>query len=210
MVTVTVVPSPGALSTRQVPPCSRTRSLVSARPMPEPSWVRARAPSMRWNRSNSRGRSAARDADAAVAYREPDLVVRLGQLDRHPPFERELQRVREQVEDDLLPHRPVDEHAAPRAGRRRRGIRARHAGTPSGTNWPDRRSAASDPWARTRPPCGRPRGGRNRAGRSRASAAAGRCGTPCRGCRPRALGRERRAPPRSARATASAACGTRG
>ena len=50
-----------------VPPCSRTSSCTSARPMPVPSWVRARAPCTRWKRSNMRGSSVGGNADAGVA-----------------------------------------------------------------------------------------------------------------------------------------------
>ncbi len=56
MRTVKVVPSPSRLDTSTEPPCSSVRSFTSARPMPVPSWVRPCWFSMRWNRSNTRGR----------------------------------------------------------------------------------------------------------------------------------------------------------
>jgi hypothetical protein len=54
-VTVKAVPTPGALSTAIAPPWRRTSSWTRARPMPVPSWVRARAPSTRWKRSKMCG-----------------------------------------------------------------------------------------------------------------------------------------------------------
>lgn len=57
--TVKVVPRPSTLSAVMVPPCRSTSSLTKANPMPLPSWERERAFSMRWNRSNNRGTSAA-------------------------------------------------------------------------------------------------------------------------------------------------------
>ena len=51
------------------PPCSSTSSATSASPMPEPSWVRDRAPLTRWNRSNRCGTSARGDAGAGVGHR---------------------------------------------------------------------------------------------------------------------------------------------
>ncbi len=56
--TVRTVPSPSVLSAVMVPPCRPTSSFTSASPMPLPSFERARAFSMRWNRSNSRGSSS--------------------------------------------------------------------------------------------------------------------------------------------------------
>ena len=56
--TVNVVPPPSRLATVISPPCRRTSSCTSARPIPVPSNVRARACLTRWKRSNIRGRSA--------------------------------------------------------------------------------------------------------------------------------------------------------
>ncbi len=44
---VNAVPFPTSLSTAILPPCSFTNSWTSASPMPLPSWLRPRAPSMR-------------------------------------------------------------------------------------------------------------------------------------------------------------------
>ena len=57
--TVKVLPTPTSLATEIVPPCRRTSSCTSARPMPLPSMLRPRAPSTRWKRSNRCGSSAA-------------------------------------------------------------------------------------------------------------------------------------------------------
>ena len=81
------------------------------------AFVGARArPSMRWKRSNSRGRS--RRAMPMPVSRTASRTWSSDSVssDRHPPLERELQRVREQVEDDRLPHRPVHEHGSRAAG----------------------------------------------------------------------------------------------
>ena len=52
-------PSPCTLEASIRPPCSLTSSCTSARPMPEPSWVRPSAPATRWKRSKTRGSSSA-------------------------------------------------------------------------------------------------------------------------------------------------------
>ena len=110
--------------------------------MPLPSWLRPRASSTRWKRSNMRGSASAgmpmpvsrtvkREIDLALASSDTAMLA----------CERELERVREQVEDDLLPHLAVD---VDRLGQRRavdrRGA-ARRARTPSGSCSPGRRSA---------------------------------------------------------------------
>ena len=59
MRTVNVVPSPTTLRASTVPPCILTISDTSARPMPDPSWVRDREPGTRRNRSKMCGSSAA-------------------------------------------------------------------------------------------------------------------------------------------------------
>ena len=93
------------------------RSAMQAEPAPArapgrcpmPSWSRARTPSTRWNRSNSRGSSSA-------ARRPPSRAPttrhgrRVPQPDRHAALERELQRVREQIEQHFLEQVAVHEH----------------------------------------------------------------------------------------------------
>ena len=81
---------------------------MSARPMPDPSWLRERAPSMRWKRSNRRGSSSsAMPVPVSATSRQRVVVIhRSAHGDR--PLERELEGVREQVEDDLLPHVAID------------------------------------------------------------------------------------------------------
>ncbi len=78
--------------------------------MPLPSPDRLRALATRWNRSNSRGSSSARDPGAGVAHGELRAAVDLPQPNGDDAGEGELQGVGEQVEDDLLPHVPVDVH----------------------------------------------------------------------------------------------------
>jgi hypothetical protein len=55
-----------------------------------------------------------RDPGAGVADLEHRAIVVLAQADRDLPGERELQRVRDKVEDDLLPRGPVDVHRVDR------------------------------------------------------------------------------------------------
>ena len=57
--TVKVEPVPGVLSTVTSPSWICTSSRTSARPMPDPSKVRAGVPSTRWNRSKTRDRCSA-------------------------------------------------------------------------------------------------------------------------------------------------------
>ena len=97
-------------------------------------------PSTRWKRSNTCGRSRCRECRRrcrarASSTRRPHARRRHGD----PPVERELERVREQVEDDLLPHLAVDvdrlrERRA--VDDERRGPRAR---SPTGTRSRGRR-----------------------------------------------------------------------
>ena len=63
-----VVPRPGRLATAMVPPCSLTSSCTSARPMPEPSWVRARAPSIAVEALEDARQLALGNADAGVRH----------------------------------------------------------------------------------------------------------------------------------------------
>lgn len=85
--------------------------------MPDPSVERARVPAMRWNRSNSRGSSSAGIPAPGVGDGQLDRAVAVGaQGDRDVAVQGELQRVGQQVEDDLLPGLPVD---VDRPGQRR-------------------------------------------------------------------------------------------
>ena len=58
------------------------------------------------------GQLVGRDTGAGVAHLQHRFarIRRGGEADRDDAFERELERVREQVEDDLLPHLPIDAH----------------------------------------------------------------------------------------------------
>jgi hypothetical protein len=83
-------------------------SATSARPMPVPSWLRERRAGTRWKRSNRRACSAGSipmpvSATTSSARRRPSSSAH-----RDPTLERELQRVREEVQDDLRPHVAVD------------------------------------------------------------------------------------------------------
>src|SRR5580658_7993005 len=48
------------------------------------------------------------DADARIRHFELYAVWDLAQAHRDAPFERELERVRQEIQDNLLPHVPVD------------------------------------------------------------------------------------------------------
>src|SRR6516165_10393613 len=50
------------------------------------------------------------DAGAGVGHGEHDLVLLPRNGHGNAPFQGELVRIREQVEDDLFPHVPVDKH----------------------------------------------------------------------------------------------------
>ena len=50
------------------------------------------------------------DADAGIGDAKLDAVAERSQLHGNPPFERELERVRQQIQDDLFPHLPVHVH----------------------------------------------------------------------------------------------------
>jgi hypothetical protein len=60
-----------------------------------------------------------RHADAGVRDAQQRAFAIARQAQRDAAFERELERVREQVEDDLLPHVAVDERRARRRARSR-------------------------------------------------------------------------------------------
>ena len=76
--------------------------------MPEPSCVRARVPSTRWNRSNTRGSSVSGIPTPVSANRQLHQVVALAKLDANATLEGELEGVREEIEHNLLPHLPID------------------------------------------------------------------------------------------------------
>ena len=130
-----------------------------------------------------------------------------------PPVEGELERVRQQVEDDLLPHVAVD---VDRLGQRRavdqRGA-GRRARTPSGSRWPARRSGAPGRPARsrawTRPASMREKSSSALTSLQQPQRVAVRQLEPL-ALRRRQRRRARPARPRAAPASASAGCGTRG
>ena len=76
--------------------------------MPVPSCVRARASADAVEALEDVRQLVCRDARAGVAHREFDVLPTPGQADGDLAREGELEGVREQVEDDLLPHLAVD------------------------------------------------------------------------------------------------------
>ena len=139
IVTVNVVPRfDGALDV-DVAAVKLDELLHSARPMPRAFVGARRAPSTRWKRSNMRGSSCCGNADAGVAHAELDRGRRtLRSAHRDPALEGELERVGEQIEDDLLPHVAID---VDRLGERRAvdgEIAARALASPTGRCWPAR------------------------------------------------------------------------
>ena len=77
-------------------------------PDARPSCVRARAPSMRWKRSKSCGISAGR-CRRRCPHREHRCPSRSCSVSVDLAGECELECVRHEVQDDLLPHVPIDE-----------------------------------------------------------------------------------------------------
>ena len=132
--TVNVLPSPSRDAAEIVPPCSATSSRASASPMPEPSAERPRAPRTWWNRSNSSSRSAAGMPMPVSATSSTAVVAVAAQPDGDAAVEGELERVGQQVEDDLLPALPVDPHRL--VQRRRRTVNARPARSTADRNMP--------------------------------------------------------------------------
>ena len=180
-----------------------------------PSWVRPCAPSTRWKRSKTRGSSSSgmpmpvslhgqrRRARPRVATRHGDAALK-----------RELEGVRQQVEDDLLPHVAID---VDRLGQRR-GSRRRSRARPRSIA--ERNALASSVGQareidRLEAACTRPASIREKSSsvftsfssrsplRCDRARAASRCvgGTACSAST---------SVPRAGRASASAACGTRG
>src|SRR5262249_55006852 len=54
-----------------------------------------------------------RDADPRVLHRQHDGLVTFGERHRYAALERELERIRQEIQDDLLPHVPVDKDRGP-------------------------------------------------------------------------------------------------
>ena len=113
---VTVVPRPTAESSFTVPPCSSTKERTIDRPSPAP---RCSEPSA-WlsNRSNTRSPISAGMPGPRSVTREHDRVVAPldGRAARSRPRGEKLDRVRQQVEQDL-PHAPLVGHEAADVGR---------------------------------------------------------------------------------------------
>ena len=126
-------------STRTVPPCSRDQLLHQRQPDAR-ALVRARAraldavEALEQRGSSSAGMPMPVSRPCSSTSRRATPATRV-----IVPVERELERVREQVEDDLLPHVAVD---VDRLGQRRAvdvERAARRARSPSGTRWRGRR-----------------------------------------------------------------------
>ena len=210
--TVNVVPWPSAARRRDVA-AVQPHQLVHQRQADARPFVRARA------RALARGGSV-RTGAAAPARGSPTPVSATVSSTRSPrgrsvtaidALERELERVREQVEDDPLPHVAVDERRA-RAQRPARDeqLDARALDRRRGSRWPDPWSARSRSvaWYEA---CARPASMRAKSSRvltsfSRRSSLRWTVSS----ASPGQHAARREARPRSAPASASAACGTRG
>ena len=105
------VPSPRTLV--GVAPCRRGGDQLAA-PAPgrcrSPRGCAPRVRSTRWKRSKMRSSSCGGDADPGVAHARarPDVGRAPRSSTRDRALERELERVRQQIEDDLLPHLAID------------------------------------------------------------------------------------------------------
>ena len=132
---VNVVPRPSSLATSIVPPCSLTSSWTSARPMPEPSCVRPSRAVDAMEALEQARQLVLGHADAGVRDSQHGAVaVARAGVSETPPSKRELERVREQVEDDLFPHVAIDVTRGSSSGVAVDGeARARPAPSPSGT-----------------------------------------------------------------------------
>ena len=159
--TVTVVPAPSVLSAVMVPPCRPTSSLTSARPIPLPSVERALGGLDPVESLEQPGHFGGRDADAGVGDADDRVAALGGDPHRDRSVEGVLQRVGQQVEDDLLPHVAVEVdrlvqgravHHQPQPGAVDR--RPEDAGQLGGHLRPGRR-------VRSGPACARPRCGRS-------------------------------------------------
>ena len=142
-----VEPLPGSLSRRMSPPCSSTKRLVSASPRPVPSALRRRSRPTCWNSSNTAAWSSGAMPTPVSLHRHLDHPVVAARRHVHPPaVGRELHRVGEQVQHDLLELALVaDELAEPlvhlEAQRRCRGA-ARAPGSAS-SRWRARSAGRS-------------------------------------------------------------------
>ena len=76
--------------------------------MPVPSCVRARAVRDAVEALEHAGKVGLRNADASVGNAQLDAIATRSEFDRNLSVERELEGVRQQIEDDLLPHLPID------------------------------------------------------------------------------------------------------
>ena len=108
IVTVNFVPRPSSLSTVTPPPWRRASSCTSASPMPVPSCVRARLCFDAVETLEHARKLGLGNADARIGDPQLDEIGAALQGDRDAAFERELEGVRQQVEDDLLPHVAID------------------------------------------------------------------------------------------------------
>ena len=137
-VTVKALPAPGWLSTAHRRRRAGARAPGRARGRCRcPRACGPRALSTRWKRSKIAVDLARRDADAGVADHQVDRRRRRSaQLDGDRALEGELEGVRQQVEDDLLPHVAVDVDGL--AGRRAAHVERQPAPArwPSGRRWP--------------------------------------------------------------------------
>ena len=147
--TVNVVPSPTALSTRIVA-AVQPHQLVHQRQADARALVGARARALDAVEALEQARQLVlRDADAGVRDRQLDAVAARRAASRAiAAVERELERVRQQVEDDLLPHVAVDEdRLAQRRARRPAKLEPAALDRRAEARSPGPRSARPDPSA---------------------------------------------------------------
>ena len=109
IVTVSVVPWPGTLVTSQHA-AMQPHEIVHERQSDAGAFVRSRARALDAVEplEDPRHLVGARCRRRCRAPTSDTLVAEIRQADLDAALKRELQRVREQVEDDLLPHRAID------------------------------------------------------------------------------------------------------
>ena len=129
----------GVLSTPTVPPCRRTSSCTSARPMPGALVRAARAPSTRWKRSNTCGSSfGGMPTPVSRDVSSTRVAVASRARPRSRPANVNLNAFESEVEDDLLPHVRDRRRPARAAARSRRRAQPRAARRPTGRRSRDR------------------------------------------------------------------------
>ena len=78
--------------------------------MPLPSWVRLRVFSMRWEAIEQARHLLWRNPDSRIADSQLDRVAGAREVNGDFAFERELESIGDQIEDNLFPHPPFDKN----------------------------------------------------------------------------------------------------